>query len=171
MANKTDKELNREFLGDIKNTHWKPVDPQPAPTRETLLADLREHLIAQTGSEALADLSISHLQSEADARVALERELRKDLAKVDSAIEAFGKETAKILVPLAARLTAAEAATASANAALVDARSLRDSELARGLQTKKLHIEAKLRGVEMIFGRSVPWRAGGDVPQFPADAR
>ncbi len=164
---KTGSELNAEFIDSVAKSQWKPVNPAPAPTRETLKRDLREFLVTQTGSETLADLSISHLTSEADARVRLEVELRADLVRVDASIERFNQDTLSILAPLEQRVRTAEAALASAAAALDAARSTRTSELARGLETRRVEILTKLRGVEVLQGRIIPWREGGEIPQFP----
>lgn len=163
----TDKELSAEFIAAVKNSQWMPVNPEPVRSREELRADLREHLIAQTGSEALADLSISHLRTEADARVKLEAQLREDVARLDAAIARFRSDTLKILEPLEARQRAAQAALDAATGALDAARIARDSELNRGLNARRIEILGKLRGTEIPQGKLVPWREGGDAPQFP----
>jgi hypothetical protein len=165
----TDRELHQEFLKDVRDSQRRPVDPKPALTKETLRADLREHLIGQTGSEALADLSLTHLEAEANARVRLEKSLREDLARVDASIARFRAETLKVLAPFEQRLKAAEAEFTAASVALADARSSRDSECARGLGERRNQLVATLRGAAVIQGKLIPWREGGSAPQLSSE--
>jgi len=155
------------FINSFKN--WAPVTPQPRTTRESLRRELREHFIAKTGSETLADLSISHLASQADARVHLEAGLREDLARHDASIARFHAATPAILAAAQARIEAAQTRSEldDATAALAAARSARDAELIR-LGAKRIEILGALRGTDCIYGRVIGWRDGGCAPTFPA---
>ena len=155
---RTDAELDREFRDKHRSEQWAPVTAEPTLSREQRRADLRQRLLEKTGSEALADLSISHLTREADARMQLESQLREELARVDASISAFAQESSTILAPLEARLAAAQHEVTAAASALELARSARDSMFTRGLGARRIEILGKLRGVDVLQGRIIPWR-------------
>lgn len=165
----TDKELSREFVNAAKNAQWRPVNEQPQVTRETLKRDLREHLIQKNGSEAVADLTIAHLETQATARMHLEVNLREDVARLEASSARFRAETPVVLAPYASRVAAAERELTAANDALTAARCARDSAFARGLDAQKLEIEKQLRGIDgPLSGRVIGWREDrGTAPEFP----
>lgn len=167
----TDAELHAEFIQKMRNEQWQPQTPQAALSREQRRADLRQRLIERTGSPALADLSLAHLQSEADARARLESQLRAELAHIDGEVSAFSAETTRLMLPFEMRHQAAQVEYAAAGAALDRARSARASEFNRTLGERRNQILFKLRGVDVLQGKIIPWReANGTAPPAPVDA-
>jgi hypothetical protein len=159
-------ETDRErFINSFKN--WAPVTPQSPVSREDLRRQLHEDYRSKTGSATLADVAVEAEARKGNERVQLERKLKPKHAGLEAGIEAFRRDTVRILAPYEAKLRTAEQTVIAANAALEAKRIERAGELAAGLAKERDEILAELRRPFDIAERVIPWREGGVAPTFP----